>query len=120
MWEERLCFCPDGDFFKALRRGKADVVTDVIKAVTPRGIELESGQRLDADIIITATGLKVSLLGGTRVYIDGELLEYGAKSHRAWRSCMLSEIPNMGFVIGYADASWTLGSDASVQMCGGR
>ncbi|TGO72608.1 hypothetical protein BELL_0436g00100 [Botrytis elliptica] len=110
-WEQRLCVCPDSDFFKCLHSGKADVVTDTIKAVTSSGIDLESGKSLDADIIITATGLKMQLAGGAKVSIDGVPYEYSTKY--LWKGMMLQDMPNAVTVIGYTNASWTLGADTT-------
>ncbi|ESZ92471.1 hypothetical protein SBOR_7134 [Sclerotinia borealis F-4128] len=110
-WEQRLCICPDGDFFKCLHTGKADIVTDTIKNVTPSGITLESGKTLDADIIITATGLKMQLAGGAKVSIDGTPYDYATKY--MWKGVMLQDMPNAVTVIGYTNASWTLGADTS-------
>ncbi|OAA33197.1 flavin-binding monooxygenase [Moelleriella libera RCEF 2490] len=113
-WEQRLCVCPDGDFFKSLHTGRADVVTGTIKAVTATGIELTTGQFLDADIIVTATGLKLQLIGGASVDIDGKPLNPADKF--IWRGAMLQDVPNAAFVIGYTNASWTLGADATAAM----
>ncbi|KAK6603847.1 hypothetical protein H4I95_05750 [Botrytis cinerea] len=110
-WEQRLCVCPDSDFFKCLHSGKADIVTDTIKTVTSSGIELESGKSLDADIIITATGLKMQLAGGAKVSIDGVPYDYSTKY--MWKGMMLQDMPNAVTVIGYTNASWTLGADTT-------
>ncbi|KIM97582.1 hypothetical protein OIDMADRAFT_130179 [Oidiodendron maius Zn] len=110
-WEQRLCASPDGDFFQALREGHADVVTDKIKTVTATGIETESGRTLDADIIVTATGLKLQLLGGATITIDSKPLELSDKY--VWKGQMLQDVPNAVLVVGYTNASWTLGSDST-------
>ncbi|KAI9642595.1 hypothetical protein NHQ30_009400 [Ciborinia camelliae] len=110
-WEQRLCVCPDSDFFKCLHTGKADIVTDTIKTVTPSGINLESGKSLDADIIVTATGLKLQLAGGAKVSIDGTPYDYPTKY--MWKGFMLQDMPNAVTVIGYTNASWTLGADTT-------
>ncbi|QSZ32383.1 hypothetical protein DSL72_001957 [Monilinia vaccinii-corymbosi] len=110
-WEQRLCTCPDGDFFKSLHTGKVDIVTDTIKTVTSSGIDLVSGKTLDADIIITATGLKVQLAGGATVSIDGTPYDYAAKY--VWKGLMLQDLPNSVIVVGYTNASWTLGADVT-------
>lgn len=115
-WEQRLCVCPDGDFFKALAKGNADIVTDHIKTVTEHGITTENGTQLDADIIVTATGLKVQLAGGSRLSVDGKAFDVGEKF--MWRGMMLQDLPNAAFVIGYTNASWTLGADTTaVHLC---
>ncbi|KAK2601886.1 hypothetical protein QQS21_004573 [Conoideocrella luteorostrata] len=113
-WEQRLCVCPDGDFYKALHTGHADVVTGTIKSVTATGIELNSGQFLDADIIVTATGLKLQLAGGATVDVDGQPVKLSEKF--IWRSSMLQDVPNASFIIGYTNASWTLGADATASL----
>lgn len=110
-WEQRLCFCPDSDFFKCLRSGKADIVTDTIETVTSSGINLASGNTLDADIIVTATGLKMQLAGGAKVSIDGTPYDYSTKY--MWKGMMLQDMPNSVTVMGYTNASWTLGADTT-------
>jgi monooxygenase len=108
-WDERLCVVPNGDLFKAIRKEKADVVTDHIETFTPKGILLKSGQELEADIIITATGLDVKLLGGVIVYLDNKL--YESKDSVVYKGMMLKDVPNFCFVVGYTNASWTLKAD---------
>lgn len=107
-------FSPGGDFFAALRTGKADVVTDTIETITPTGIQLKSGASLDADIIITATGLKIRFGGGAKLFVDGE--PYQINQKYVWRGALLQDLPNFAFVFGYTDASWTLGADAAAQL----
>ena len=113
-WEQRLCLCPDGDFFKALRGGKANVATGEIDTVTEHGVTLKSGEKLEADMIVTATGLKLQIAGGIHITVDKELVEPGKKF--LWRSMMLQDVPNLCFIIGYTNTSWTLGADASVLL----
>jgi cation diffusion facilitator CzcD-associated flavoprotein CzcO len=113
-WTQRMCLCPDGDFFKALHSKKADVATGIIKNVQADGIELESGQKIDADIIITATGLRMKYGGNAEYYVDGEKILWGEKF--LWRGVMVSDMPNMSIVQGYTKASWTLGADATAHM----
>ncbi|KAJ5951506.1 uncharacterized protein N7479_009919 [Penicillium vulpinum] len=113
-WEQRLCVCPDGDLFRSLRQGKADVKTDTIREVTKNGIILNSGEQLDADIIITATGLRLQIAGGAALYVDGKEVDIGDKY--LWNGVMLQDVPNAAFVIGYTNASWTLGADATAQF----
>lgn len=113
-WEQRLCLCPDGDFYAALRKGKADIVTDTIKTVTEKGILLSSGDTLQTDIIVTATGLKIHLAGGVHFSVDGKPIVPGDKF--MWKGVMLQDLPNVAFVIGYTNASWTLGAEATAQM----
>lgn len=113
-WSQRLCVCPDGDFYDALRQDNTDVVTDHIDTVTESGIKTKSGMTLDADIIVTATGLRILILGGVDITIDGERFNIGERF--AWRNFMLEGVPNMAMVIGYTDMSWTLGSDACLRL----
>lgn len=105
-WDQRLCAVPDGDFFAAIRTGRASVVTDRIRTVTRNGIELESGNRLDADIIITATGLVVQAFGGVQLIVDGGAISL--PEHVTYRGMMLSGVPNFVYSIGYTTSSWTL------------
>ncbi|KAL2105583.1 hypothetical protein VUR80DRAFT_8141 [Thermomyces stellatus] len=113
-WDQRVCATVDGDFFAALRSGKADVVTDTIKTVTATSIELDSGKSLQPDAIVTATGLKLQFGGKIRFSIDGEPFKLADKY--AWRAAMLQDVPNLVFLTGYETASWTLGADVSVKL----
>jgi cation diffusion facilitator CzcD-associated flavoprotein CzcO len=113
-WEQRLCLCPDGDFFKALKRGNASIVTDTIKTMTSDRIVLNSGQELEADIIVTATGLKILIAGGALISVDNEVIKPSTKF--LWKGSMLQDLPNAFFFIGYTNASWTLGADASALL----
>ncbi|KAL2194762.1 hypothetical protein P885DRAFT_71167 [Corynascus similis CBS 632.67] len=113
-WEQRFCACVDGDFFAALRSGKADVVTGTIKTVTARTIELDSGETLHPDVIVTATGLKLRFGGGISFSVDGKPFKWSDKF--AWRSAMLQDVPNLLFLTGYETASWTLGADVSARL----
>ncbi|KAJ5589575.1 hypothetical protein N7537_012253 [Penicillium hordei] len=113
-WEQRLCVCPDGDLFRSLRQGKADVKTDTIREVTKNGIILNSGEQLEADIIVTATGLRLQIAGGSALSVDGKKIDVGDKY--LWNGIMLQDLPNAAFVIGYTNASWSLGSDATAQF----
>jgi monooxygenase len=108
-WDERLCLAPNGDLFKAIRKGNADVVTDTIDRFVPEGIKLDSGDVLDADIIVTATGLNMRLFGGAAIRRNG--LPIDLTQSMAYKGMMLSGIPNMAFTIGYTNASWTLKAD---------
>ncbi|MCJ1374387.1 hypothetical protein MMC20_005619 [Loxospora ochrophaea] len=112
-WEQRMCISPDGDFFKSLKGGKVDIVTGVIKTVTEKGIDMESGQSIDADVIVTATGLKIQIAGGARLTVDGAQVEIPDKF--LWKGMMLQDLPNLAVVIGYTNASWTLGADATAR-----
>ncbi|WP_331251031.1 flavin-containing monooxygenase [Nocardioides sambongensis] len=105
-WDQRLCAVPDGDLFRAIRNGRADVATARIRTFTEAGVELEDGQVLEADIIVTATGLNLKLFGGIEVRVDGETMH--APDHVAYKGMMLSGVPNFAFAVGYTNSSWTL------------
>jgi monooxygenase len=108
-WDQRLCFVPNGDLFRSIRRGQASVVTDTIETFTKTGIRLTSGEELEADVIITATGLKILPFGGISLIVDGQPV--AASDTMAYRALMLSGIPNFLYTIGYTNASWTLKAD---------
>ncbi len=108
-WDQRLCAVPDGDLFAAISAGTASVVTDRIVELTERGIRLASGEELEADIIVTATGLDLLALGGIEVLVDGQQAQLPEKL--VYKSAMLSDVPNMMFVFGYTNSSWTLKLD---------
>ncbi len=112
-WDQRICAVPDSDLFKALHGKRASVVTDQISHFTKTGIMLESGNSLDADIIVTATGLKLQMLGGAKVYIDGQAIDIG--SRMTYKAVMIEELPNMVALFGYTNASWTLKIDLACQ-----
>jgi cation diffusion facilitator CzcD-associated flavoprotein CzcO len=105
-WDQRLCFVPSGDLFRAIREGKASVTTDRIETFTATGVRLASGEELEADIIVTATGLRLQAFGGIDLDIDGKPVNISKKV--AFRGMMLDGVPNMAFLIGYTNASWTL------------
>ena len=108
-WDERMCLAPDADFFKALKGGKADIVTDHIDTFTEKGIRLKSGVELEADIIVTATGLNMVPLGEVKFTIDGTPLNIAEKM--VYKGLMLQDVPNLAFAMGYTNASWTLKAD---------
>jgi monooxygenase len=108
-WDQRMCLVPDGDFFAAIKSGKADVVTDHIEEFTPTGLRLRSGAQLDADVIVTATGLNLLPLGAVDLTVDGEAVNVPQRV--AYKGMMLDAVPNMAFAIGYTNASWTLKVD---------
>lgn len=110
-WDERLCAVPDGDMFKVLRQGKASVVTDHIETFTEKGIKLKSGQELDADIIVTATGLDLVMMGGMALSVDGKAIDISKKMY--YKGIMFQDVPNLAMVFGYTNASWTLKADIS-------
>src|SRR6201999_3263610 len=105
VWDQRLCLAPDGDFFRTIRHGKADVVTDTIDRFTKTGIKLSSGEELQADIIVTATGLNLQLFGGAKIRRNGMPVELN--DLMAYKGMMLTDMPNMAFTVGYTNASWT-------------
>jgi cation diffusion facilitator CzcD-associated flavoprotein CzcO len=108
-WDQRLCFVPDGDLFRAVREGRASVVTDHIDTFTEKGIRLKSGEELEADLVVTATGLNLKVLGGLELTVDGERVDVSTKM--AYKGLMCSDVPNVAFAIGYTNASWTLKCD---------
>jgi monooxygenase len=108
-WDQRLCFVPNGDMFNAINSGKASVVTDTIDEFTPKGIRLNSGKELEADMIITATGLNMQFLNGVDIKIDNETLDVSKKL--SYKGMMFSDVPNLAATFGYTTASWTLGAD---------
>lgn len=115
-WEQRLCVVPDGDLFQVLRDGQASVVTDEIEHFTEQGIQLKSGQYLDADIIVSATGLQIQVLGGIQATVDGKPID--PAEHLLYQGMMLNNVPNMAMMIGYINASWTLKVDiAADYLC---
>jgi cation diffusion facilitator CzcD-associated flavoprotein CzcO len=112
-WDQRLCLVPNGDFFKAVREGKASVVTDHIASFTETGIQLASGEHLEADIIVTATGLELVTLGEMDFFVDGDQVDF-AKTW-TYKGFAYSDIPNLASTFGYINASWTLRSDLTAE-----
>ncbi|KAL0485004.1 FAD-containing monooxygenase EthA [Acrasis kona] len=111
-WQQRVCATPDGDFYQAIREGKAEVVTAHIKNITNNEVQLVGTEQvLRPDIIVTATGLKIQLAGGAKVFVDD--VEMNLSDKHLWKGVMVEDIPNASMIIGYANASWTLGSDAT-------
>jgi monooxygenase len=108
-WDQRLCATPDGDLFRAIRNGSADIVTDGIDRFTPGGLRLTSGRQLDADVIITATGLNLLAIGGMDLVVDG--LPVDPAETVAYKGMMMSGVPNFCLTLGYTNASWTLKAD---------
>ncbi|POR35143.1 Flavin monooxygenase-like protein [Tolypocladium paradoxum] len=113
-WQQRMCLCPEGDFYECLRSGKGSVKTGIIDTVTPNSIRLKSGEELHPDIIVTATGLKLRAMGGIKIAVDGETFDL--PSRFVWQGAMIEDLPNVVLVFGYVDASWTLASDATSQL----
>jgi cation diffusion facilitator CzcD-associated flavoprotein CzcO len=112
-WDQRLCVVPDGDLFRAMRSGGADVVTDTIATFTENGIRLDSGRELPADVVVTATGLSLQACGGIRLTVDGAEVDPGRTV--VYRGCLLSGVPNLALCIGYVNASWTLRADLTAR-----
>jgi len=108
-WDQRLCLVPDGDLFKAIRNGNASVVTDEIETFSETGLNLRSGNELPADIIVTATGLVMKLMGGMELVVDGRIVNAGTAL--SYKGMMLSDVPNFASTFGYTNASWTLKAD---------
>ena len=108
-WDQRMCLVPDGDLFKAISAGSASVVTDRISTFTETGLLLESGQELEADIIVTATGLEVLFLGGIELAVDGEKVDL--PNRLTYKGMMIEGVPNLAIALGYTNASWTLKCD---------
>ncbi|MEQ8272294.1 MAG: NAD(P)/FAD-dependent oxidoreductase [Deltaproteobacteria bacterium] len=108
-WDQRLCLVPNGDLFEAIKAGTASVATDHIERFTERGVRLQSGEELEADLIVTATGLKVRLFGGAELSVDGRAIT--PNDTMAYRAMMVSDVPNLAFAVGYTNASWTLKID---------
>ncbi|MEG9247073.1 NAD(P)/FAD-dependent oxidoreductase [Arthrobacter sp. Soc17.1.1.1] len=110
-WDQRLCVAPGADFFKALKSGRASVVTDTIDTFTPTGIRLASGRELEADVVVPATGLVMLPLGGATFTVDGRPVDLG--DSWVYRGLMISGVPNLALCVGYTNASWTLRADLS-------
>ena len=112
-WDQRLCLVPNGDLFEAIGAGRASVVTDEIETFTENGIRLRSGRELDADLIVTATGLNLLALGGMQLVVDGR--EVSLPETISYKGMMLSDVPNLAMALGYTNASWTLKCDLTCE-----
>ncbi|MFZ0043365.1 MAG: NAD(P)/FAD-dependent oxidoreductase [Solirubrobacteraceae bacterium] len=112
-WDQRLCVVPDGDLFRTIRDGTASIVTDEVQTFTERGVLLRSGQELEADIIVTATGLSMLALGDAKLAVDGKEIEI--PETMVYKGMMLGGVPNLAVAIGYSNASWTLKADLSFE-----
>ncbi len=108
-WDQRLCAIPNGDLYRAISAGTADIVTDKISRITPDGIDLVSGGSIPADVIVTATGLNLLVIGGMELTVDGEPVDVGRTL--TYKGMMLDGVPNFALTIGYTNASWTLKAD---------
>jgi len=105
-WDQRLCLVPDGDLFAAIRSGAVEMVTDEIETFTPTGVALTSGRQLDADIVVSATGLRIKLMGDATLSVDGEPVRLGDRL--GYKGAMFNGLPNFAYAFGYTNASWTL------------
>lgn len=114
LWDQRLCVVPDGDLFTVLRSGAAEVVTDEIDRFVPEGVLLQSGTLLEADVVVTATGLRLLALGGLRPSVDGVAVNLA--DQYVWHGAMLTNLPNLALCFGYARASWTLRADITHRL----
>jgi len=112
-WDQRLCVAPDGDFFQVVASGAARVVTGTLERLTRDGVRLTSGEELGADVLVTATGLRLQIAGGAEVVVDGEPVDV-ARAH-VYKGLMLSGVPNAALAVGYTNASWTLRADLSAR-----
>jgi cation diffusion facilitator CzcD-associated flavoprotein CzcO len=112
-WDQRLCLVPDGDLFEAIGSGAASIATDQIETFTETGIKLASGAELEADVIVTATGLNMLAMGGMELAVDGREVEL--PKTMTYKGMMLSGVPNMAFALGYTNASWTLKCDLTCE-----
>jgi cation diffusion facilitator CzcD-associated flavoprotein CzcO len=112
-WDQRLCVVPNGDLFKAIKAGTASIVTDRIETFTETGLLLESGDELDAEVVVTATGLELLFIGGIEVSVDGEPVDLPTKL--TYKGMMLEGVPNLALAVGYTNASWTLKCDLTCQ-----
>lgn len=112
-WDQRLCLVPDSDLFCSIREGKSSVVTDEIEKFTETGLQLKSGERLDADIIVTATGLVLKLMAGLQLFVDDKPVDMSKTM--AYKGMMYSDVPNLASAFGYTNASWTLKCDLTAE-----
>jgi len=118
-WDQRICACPDGDFFKSIRKGNVSVETDEIERFVKNGLKLRSGQVVEADLIVTATGMNMQPnmpMGSVDVSVDGR--PYIAAEHFMYRGMMLNDVPNLFFSMGYFNASWTLRVELTCRYVG--
>ncbi len=108
-WQQRIVIVPDGDFFESMREGKASVVTDTITEFTEKGVQISSGEVLEADVVVTATGFDLSVFGDIPFTVDGEPVDFAERV--TWRGIMINGVPNMAYAFGYFRHSWTLRVD---------
>lgn len=115
-WDQRLCAVPDADLFNVVRERKAEVLTDHIERFTEKGIQLKSGRHLDADIIVTATGLSLQMFGGMKINVDSQ--PYQVAEKMIYKSVLLQDLPNFAWIVGYINLSWTMKADmSSLYIC---
>ncbi|NNF34757.1 MAG: NAD(P)/FAD-dependent oxidoreductase [Saprospiraceae bacterium] len=115
-WDQRLCVVPDGDLFETIKEGKASVITEQVDQFDANGIVLQSGESLEADVIVVATGLKIKILGGAEIKVDGKVID--PKESMVYKGMMISGIPNFAIAFGYTNAPWTLKTDLTANyMC---
>ncbi len=115
-WDQRMCLVPDADLFEAVKSEAAEIVTDEIETFTPTGLRLKSGRELPADVVVTATGLRLKLVGGVRLSLDGAAVDLSKCT--SYKGSMFSGVPNLAYALGYTNASWTLKCDlTSAWMC---
>jgi len=112
-WDQRLCLVPDGDLFEALKQENCHIETDHIDQFESNGIRLKSGKFLEADIIVSATGLSIQVIGGVQLNVNGKPVDFG-KSY-VYKSIMISDVPNFAVILGYTNASWTLKADLAAE-----
>ncbi|OBH04961.1 FAD-dependent oxidoreductase [Mycobacterium sp. E2699] len=112
-WDQRMCLIPDADLYNAVRGGRAEVVTDTIEGFDATGIALRSGRHLDADVIVTATGLQLQALGGATISLDGVTIDH--RDRFVYKAHMLEDVPNLFWCVGYTNASWTLRADITAR-----
>jgi cation diffusion facilitator CzcD-associated flavoprotein CzcO len=112
-WDQRVCLVPDGDLFRAIQSGRSSVVTDQIDTFTEKGVKLRSGRELEADLVVTATGLDLVVLGGVEFSVDGRTVDPAATMN--YKGMMLSDVPNLAMAFGYTNASWTLKCDLTCE-----
>eukprot|EP01104_Vermistella_antarctica_P003101 TRINITY_DN1325_c0_g1_i1.p1 TRINITY_DN1325_c0_g1~~TRINITY_DN1325_c0_g1_i1.p1 ORF type:complete len:499 (+),score=82.71 TRINITY_DN1325_c0_g1_i1:150-1646(+) len=113
-WDQRICLVPDADLFKSISAGRVSIVTDTIETFTDKGIQLTSGEHVDADLVVTATGLTLQACGGSTMYVDGKLV--ALQDHMMYKGAMVSGVPNCAMAMGYTNASWTLKCDLSCEF----
>jgi len=113
-WDQRLCAVPDADLFEVLKTGDAEIVTDHIDRFVPEGIRLKSGRVIEADVVVTATGLQLLAFGGIAPRVDGQQVELNRQF--VWRGAMMTGVPNFAVCIGYTNASWTLRADLTSRL----